>query len=137
MICQKILFNGRPVFCNYGRQLQGNNHSFKARALCFKLLKIWASEVHLKVFENIKNLENETFYCCTYMNFQQRSDFLIFLGPFQIVLNDFWCKGYQMKAKDLVFKLKSKCFKKSHCQCFKENGGKKKFTTYLCSEVDV
>ena len=41
-----------------------------------------------------------------------------------------------MKAKDLVFRLKSNLAQKFHRQYCK-NGGDKSFTTYLWSKVDI
>ena len=51
-------------------------------------------------------------------------------------MNGFRRKGYKMKAKDLLFRLKSNLFYKFYNQLCK-NGVENSFITYLWSKVDV
>ena len=61
---------------------------------------------------------------------------LIPLGPLNwVLINGIWPKWYQMKAKDLFFDMISKFYQKFHIY-YRRIGGKKCFTTYLCTKVD-
>ena len=80
----------------------------------------------------LKKFENETFY---FMNIQQRRYIVNLSWAFlKAIVNRFWHKWHQMKAKDLVFRLlKAFYFQKFNHQYFK-NGGEKSITSYLGSE---
>ena len=74
--------------------------------------------------------ENEKWFCRV-KNFVNLSRAFI-----NVLINEFWRKGYWMKAKDLVFTLKSNLFRKFHRQCCKIVGVNS-FTTYYIYGVSL
>ena len=89
-------------------------------------------------FESLKISKNLEKWDLLFYEFQaEERSCQSFSGFFERVLvNGFWRKGYQMKAKDLVLRLKVNFVQKFHRRHCK-NGGKKSFTTHLWSKVDV
>ena len=89
-------------------------------------------------FESFRESVKSTKMTPLIMQISIRVEFLLIpLGPLkQVLINGIWPKWYQMKSKDLFFDMMSKFHQKLHSYYYKI-GGKKCFTTYLCTKADL